>query len=169
MSGWQKAKTSTAARPQQQRVQSQSKVQIANHAFNVTQPAPGVKLFFQAAFRMDQARLGRKQPPFQAKMRLTICLGVAERQRPPSNSRRADLTASSRALRRRSARRRCKTSTSDSCSSTPNSSAESNTCAKVFTPCIFRCLNSHLVSLKIIEGQSVSRVCWLAAGNRRVE
>lgn len=76
----------------------------------------------------------RKQKPFHAKMRLTICFGVAGWQRPSSNSRRADLTASIKASRRRSARRRCKTSTSDSCSSTPNSSAESNTCANVFMP-----------------------------------
>ncbi len=90
------------------------------------------RVFFSEAPRGTNKGLGGKEQAFQARMRLTICFGVAGRQRPPSNSRRADCTAWSRVSRRRSARRCCKTSTSDSCSSTPNSSAESNTCANVF-------------------------------------
>ena len=90
------------------------------------------RVFLNEAPRGANKGLGGKEQAFQVRMRLTICFGVAGRQQPASNSRRADFTAWSRVSRRRSARRRCKTSTSDSCSSTPNSSAESNTCANVF-------------------------------------
>jgi len=79
------------------------------------------------AARPDERR-GWQQQPFQARRRLMICAGVAGRQPPSLNSRRADFTASASSARRCSASRRWRTSTSDSCSSMASPSAESRTC-----------------------------------------
>src|SRR5579863_8597497 len=90
------------------------------------------RILFGQTLRGTDKGFGRQQRPFQTRTLLTMSRGLAGRQAPRLNSSRDSFTTSINSTLRFSATRRRSTPTSDSCSSTDSSSADSRIWPNVF-------------------------------------